>query len=316
MPDFGYDWGDYVNRLWGIESGWDPNNRTGSNRGLSQFGPVEEARYGINDSNRNDPGTQERALRLETERNTPLLRRALGRDPLPWEYYFTHQQGEAGGPALLSASPNVPAWQVIRPFYKSDAIAKQAITGNVSGDLKGLSADQITAGMFTNFWENKWDSRSGKTGNIQAPQAVATPEGAIESQGYQAGTGQMPSASDAYTAGGLLGPPQQQVQGGLLGALRDPQAMAYLAMIGKGLNPYSSLDPDAMLKLAQASEQNAQANAIRQQQLAIDQGRFGLEQRKYEDVRGDLAREEQASREFWQRMGGQGQQPTAGSETF
>ena len=42
-------------RFAAIESGGGVNAKTGSNRGLYQFGPEEERRYGINDTNRSRP---------------------------------------------------------------------------------------------------------------------------------------------------------------------------------------------------------------------------------------------------------------------
>ena len=85
----------------------------------------------LQDANRTDPAAQAAALAAERAHHTPILAKALGRDPTPGELYLMHQQGIAGGPALLGADPNTPAWQVIRPYYKSDAIAQKAITGNI-----------------------------------------------------------------------------------------------------------------------------------------------------------------------------------------
>jgi GH24 family phage-related lysozyme (muramidase) len=45
--------------------------------------------------------------------------------------------------------------------------------------------------------------------------------------------------------------------GGLLGSL-NPEKMAYLAMIAKGLNPYTDVNPVAMLKLAYDKQQEAE----------------------------------------------------------
>jgi hypothetical protein len=72
--------------------------------------------------------------------------------------------------------------------------------------------------------------------------------------------------------GGLFGGGQQQGAGGvggLVGAI-DPQKMAYLGMIAKGLDPYSSIDPQAMLKNAQQAQQDAMDRQIRQQQLQLN----------------------------------------------
>lgn len=160
----------YVARLFQIESGGNPNAVTGSNRGLAQMGPAEEARYGITNANRADPAVQATATMREKAEHDAALRRALGRDPSPGESYLTHQQGIAGGPALLGADPSIPAWQAIRPFYKSDAMARLAITGNVPSDhpLYRQDADKITAGDFRNLWVKKFERGLGGAANSAA----------------------------------------------------------------------------------------------------------------------------------------------------
>lgn len=182
---------NYVARLFQIESGGNPNAVTGSNRGLGQFGPEEEARYGLNDQNRGDRAAQAAAVAREAEEHSAVLRRALGRDPTNGEMYLTHQQGVAGGPALLGADPNVPAWQAIRPYYKSDRMAKLAITGNVPYDhpLYRQDADNITAGDFRNLWVNKFE-RNGRGGTGPVPGAGGAP----------------PAAASGVPAGAVAGP--------------------------------------------------------------------------------------------------------------
>jgi hypothetical protein len=153
----------YVARLFKIESGGNPNAVTGSNRGLGQFGPAEEAQFGINNQNRTDPNAQAAAVQQEAALHAQTLQKALGRPPTPGELYLTHQQGIAGGPALLTADPSQPAWQTIRPFYRSDAIAQKAITGNIpQGDpLYGQDPNGITAGAFRNMWVSKFEKGMG-----------------------------------------------------------------------------------------------------------------------------------------------------------
>jgi hypothetical protein len=135
---------------------------TGSNRGLGQFGPTEEHMYGITDANRNSPQAQAAAVMRERAVNDPSLARVLGRDPTDAEHYLAHQQGLAGASALLS-NPNVPAWQAIRPYYRSDAIAQRAIMGNVPGDspLKRLDVNSISSAGFTSMWRDKFNRGLG-----------------------------------------------------------------------------------------------------------------------------------------------------------
>ena len=70
--------------------------------------------------------------------------------------------------------------------------------------------------------------------------------------------------------GGLFGG-----AGGLIGAI-DPQKMAYLGMIAKGLDPYSSIDPNSMLKNAQAQQQHQQDLALRQRRQLFEEGQAGV----------------------------------------
>lgn len=55
---------------------------------------------------------------------------ALGRKSDPWEGYVVYQQGAGGGPALLKADPNAKAVDVLRPLYKDNASALEAVTKN------------------------------------------------------------------------------------------------------------------------------------------------------------------------------------------
>lgn len=167
------DWDAYTNRLFQIESGGNPNAVTGSNRGLGQFSPDLEAQYGITDANRSDPNAQAAAVRQNAMANMPGLTKALGREPTPAEMYIAHQQGIAGGPALLTAEPNQAAWQAIRPFYKNDSIAQQAITGNIprGHELYGRDPNNITAADFTNLWKTKFGGAPSPTQVAAAPMA-------------------------------------------------------------------------------------------------------------------------------------------------
>jgi len=149
----------FTRALWSIEGG----GRTGSNVGKAQFGPEEIRRYG----NPNDPRSVEReAVAIQNN-----LRPALGRNPEPWEMYLTHQQGMSGGRTLLTADRNMPAWQAIRHYYKSDAMAKRAITGNLYNELKGVPAENITVGMFRDWWQRRFNRELARIGGGTVAQA-------------------------------------------------------------------------------------------------------------------------------------------------
>lgn len=195
----------YTARLFQIESGGNPNATTGSNRGLGQFGPAEEAQFGLNDQNRTDPAAQAAAVQREAVLHSGVLSKALGRDPTPGEMYLTHQQGIAGGPALLTADPSQPAWQVIRPFYKSDAIAQKAITGNIPGNdpLARASAGDITAGDFRNMWVSKFERGLPQGAPQQAASAQPNaPVPAAAAPGAPPAASGPPSVSPGMPSGG------------------------------------------------------------------------------------------------------------------
>jgi hypothetical protein len=202
------DFGPYVSRLFQIESGGDPRAQTGSNRGLAQFGTAEEQQYGISDANRTDPNAQAAAVEREARAHSPILAKVLGRDPTPGELYLMHQQGIAGAPALLK-NPDQPAWQAVRPFYKSDAVAKLAISGNTYKDAPFYRADPDTvkAGDFSNYWVNKFENRSGGAPAAVAAQSSATAP-ALAMASLPASSGAPSPASPA--AEEQLEPPAQQ----------------------------------------------------------------------------------------------------------
>ncbi|HEX3522867.1 MAG TPA: hypothetical protein VHT52_12355 [Stellaceae bacterium] len=99
---------------------------------------------------------------METNENTQILRRALGRDPTPGELYLTHQQGQAGGPALIRAAqnnPNMPAYQAIAQYYRSPQVAMTAIHGNIPSNnpLRNIPANQVTAAQFVQMWNERFN---------------------------------------------------------------------------------------------------------------------------------------------------------------
>jgi hypothetical protein len=107
----------------------------------------------------------------------------------------------------------------------------------------------------------------------------------------------------------LLGMQNQQPQG-LLGALGDPETMAYIGMMLKGLSPYSNIDPNSML--ANAHTNALRKEALRQQmaeratdnqradaRLDLDRQRFGLTQREYDEQKAQAEREQKAREDFY-----------------
>jgi hypothetical protein len=75
--------------------------------------------------------------------------------------------------------------------------------------------------------------------------------------------------------------------GGLFGMFNDPDKFAALAMIAKGASPYSEIDPAALLKLAQAQKEHAQAKQHRQQQLEFERRRVELAESEASERRNE-----------------------------
>src|SRR6185312_7932771 len=177
----------YAQRTFQVESGGNPNAQTtsGTYKGLGQFSPALEARYGINDQNRNDPSAQAHALSQENSENHDALARVLGHEPTPADYYLAHQQGIGGAVAHLS-QPNLPAWQnmasTMEGREKGQAWAKQAIWGNMTPSMRAQfpgGVETVTSGDFTRMWAQRfYDQPIQATGTLPGtglPTGASTP---------------------------------------------------------------------------------------------------------------------------------------------
>lgn len=147
---------NYVNKLIQIESGGNPNQVTGSNKGLGQFGPEEEKAYGIDDTNRTNIAKQVEAIKKEAETNSKAFRAKYNRNPNEAELYLMHQQGQAGAFAHFD-NPNAPAIGNVSKFYKSPEMAEKAILGNIPG---GGANKDITSKDFMDVWNKKFNAGS------------------------------------------------------------------------------------------------------------------------------------------------------------
>jgi hypothetical protein len=155
-----------------IESGFRANQTTGSNQGFGQFGPDEQRQFGVKDPN--DPAQVLQGL--TNERNS--FEKGLGRPISDGEFYMMHQQGRAGGPALMNANPNTPAWQAVRQYYPSDAVAQRAIWGNVPTDKRGQfgnDVNNVSAGQFTNLWTSRFGGGAAPTAQTVAAKPSSQP---------------------------------------------------------------------------------------------------------------------------------------------
>lgn len=136
-----------------IESNFDPNNRTGSYKGLLQLSDREFRKYG-GQGNIYDPAANLNAgaAKLAAERNT--FAGKYGRQPTDGELYLVHQQGWGGLQKHL-ANPDRPAWQNMADTgegrQKGERWAKLAISGNVPRKW-GVNPETMTSKEFVDRW--------------------------------------------------------------------------------------------------------------------------------------------------------------------
>lgn len=153
----------YLQRLAQVESNGNASARNGRSTGVFQFHPDTFARVG--GRNINDVGEQTEAA-LTLSRLDRQMLQGLGVEPTDANVYIMHQQGAAGGRALLTAPPEINAVAALAPVYGSEKTARKAIVNN------GGSPD-MTAGDFVNYWRQRWGGQ-GAT----APQATPAEPGA------------------------------------------------------------------------------------------------------------------------------------------
>lgn len=205
----------FTDRLFQLESSNDPMARTGSNRGLGQFSPDLERKYGIKDWT--DRDQQKAAVQREMDEFAPVLSKSLGRDPTPGEGYLAHQQGLSGALAHLN-NPSGTAWHNVRQYYPSDRVAKDAIWGNIPDNAKispnfhkGMfpgGVDSVTSGDFGNGWIGKFEgSPALSSGSV----ASVVPAGAV-ANGSSASVGGLLAGTDVSS------PQGQGVPGGDMAA--------------------------------------------------------------------------------------------------
>jgi hypothetical protein len=306
--DYGFD-PQFLRQVIKVESGGNPNNRTGSYKGLLQLSDQEFNNNG--GGNIYDPVDNLRAGARKLAAERDAFEAKYGRPPTPTDLYLIHQQGQ-GGYAQHMANPDFPAWQNMANTgegrQKGENWARRAIWGNVPDQLKQQygSVDDLSSAEFVDLWRKKIegdipyiDARASgspaglpfQAGGLGAEPASGSPAGmpvqaaddfsAIASMrgprmANRQDMGADPAMVAQQQAPGLLASLVGQQQGGgqggiggLLGAL-NPEKMAYLAMIAKGLNPYTDVDPTKMLALAQSSRENALKLAQQQREHELD----------------------------------------------
>jgi hypothetical protein len=172
-----------VRKFIGIESGGDPNNRTGSYKGLLQLSDREFTAHGGTGSIY-DPEQNIMAGVNKIAREKLAFEQKHGRTATPMDMYGIHQQGAAGYDAHL-ANPDQIAWKSIRKYYSSDAMAKKAIWGNVPDKEKAEigSVENLTSGRFTSMWGSRVEGGPEGTFSGRVAKSKARHEGIPEDAG-------------------------------------------------------------------------------------------------------------------------------------
>jgi hypothetical protein len=142
-----------------IESGGNPNAKTGLYKGLFQLSTREFNKYG--GGNIFDPKDNAMAAASLIKDKAARFQSKHGRAPTALDLYMTHQQGEDGYDHHL-ASPNELAWENVHATAegqeKGEAWAKRAIRGNVPTDVRkklGKGTDELTSAEFVDIWRKK-----------------------------------------------------------------------------------------------------------------------------------------------------------------
>jgi len=137
------------------ESSGNPDAVNGSHSGVFQYGP-------------NGPRSvedQTSQFITDARANKATLTAAGIAAPTESDLYLMHQQGPAGGKALLTAPPETGAIAALTPAYRGNvAVATEAIAGNIGMPYKtpeqrtaaNAVAATMTAGQFRDQWAQKF----------------------------------------------------------------------------------------------------------------------------------------------------------------
>src|SRR4029453_980764 len=149
----------WMRKIMRIESGGNPQNVTGSYKGLFQLSTREFNRHG-GSGNILDPEQNTMAAANKLAKEKLAFKEKYGRDPKLADLYLIHQQGE-GGYAAHMANPDQPAWKSMLSTgegkAKGENWAKAAIWGNIPDAEKKKfgSAENVTAKDLGSLWGSK-----------------------------------------------------------------------------------------------------------------------------------------------------------------
>lgn len=161
-----------------IESGNNPNAKTGSYSGLFQLSEDEFKKYGGTPGKILDPEENAAAAGRKLKAEMDRFRERNGREASDLDLYLVHQQGEAGSAAHMR-NPDAPAWKNMAGTgegrRKGAAWAKQAIWGNIPDDVKAQfpgGVESVTSRQFIGVWADKQARLGGE--QVKAPsQAIS-----------------------------------------------------------------------------------------------------------------------------------------------
>jgi len=141
-----------------IESGFNPNQRTGSYIGLFQISNDEFGKYGSGDIRDPRDNTVAAALKIMTE--AVLFETFTHRKPTLNDLYLIHQQGVDGAAEHIS-NPDRLAWQSMcatdEGKEKGEKWCKRAIWGNTLPAIKRAwkNVNKVTSAAFVAMWQQR-----------------------------------------------------------------------------------------------------------------------------------------------------------------
>jgi hypothetical protein len=136
-----------------IESGLNPGavSPSGGHRGLYQFSGDWWNRYGNGKSISDPEANADAFMRYYKESLVPAISKALGRNATPGELYLAHQQGLAGGPALLQGGDQ-PAADALAVAYGGGPEGLRRAAAAIKANGGDPSAP---ASKFANMWNQR-----------------------------------------------------------------------------------------------------------------------------------------------------------------
>jgi len=151
---FGLDF-NYMKAVAKIESGFNPNQRTGSYIGLFQLSEYEFSKFGFGNIRSPRDNAVAAAYKIITE--GILFGWITGRKPDLSDLYLIHQQGWEGAAQHIS-QPDRIAWKSMcatsEGREKGEKWCRRAIWGNTLPAIKKVwkSVDQMTSEAFVGMW--------------------------------------------------------------------------------------------------------------------------------------------------------------------